>query len=657
MPVLSGSRPSAAASQAGDGSRQFDSSQTNPEDYFLQVLIGEHNGTRAKMVAPESVTCSWILQDSQFSAWKTSSGVCPLWIHGNPGCGKSVMSSFILKSRQKWAPQPEKTCSSTENPKKTIVAGCFRDEDPIPSDFYWILRILLHEIFKSDRELLSHVMSAPEFWHGFDAPHPILNEEVVESVDILASLLGKIAADPGISGLYLIVDDQYQGGRDATNLGDLINRVSSHYTESSSPRWIISTRPNGFNRVMDKTYVVDLGSKNGPDITKVAASRMESLRKGNSAITESVRDSDPTECSCGSRWPWIVWDIKTIDEVLQNIPYNVQAIYGQAFENADPKAQSMMRWVFVAGRPLKVSEIQIMLAINDGAKSSEEIRQRAPRAKTLRISMDNSGKSLLSLHEDDTIHLSHPSVIDFMSRCLTDAQQQQPPGAGSNGIAKADVHKNIAEICLVYPRLEEISNLQAPDPPIDETEIIDQTRRAQVVEEYLGGHDFLEYSIKYLGLHLRKSKTEDVNIKGSNDFFGNDSAALRNWVKGYDLLVRCTHGKYTGASSSISLLFISARLNLTVLAKRSISSTNPALACRPSLKPANMLSGNILDTFDKKGWRALHIAADSESEDVVKWLLEQGAEVDGQRMGSVHPGRTALHLAASKSSDTAVRIV
>lgn len=64
-----------------------------------------------------------------------------------------------------------------------------------------------------------------------------------------------------------------------------------------------------------------------------------------------------------------------------------------------------------------------------------------------------------------------------------------------------------------------------------------------------------------------------------------------------------------------------------------------------------------IDLPDMEGWRALHVAADSEAEDVLVWLLENGASVDSETVGFIRPGRTALHFAASKSSDTAFRIV
>jgi ankyrin repeat protein len=57
------------------------------------------------------------------------------------------------------------------------------------------------------------------------------------------------------------------------------------------------------------------------------------------------------------------------------------------------------------------------------------------------------------------------------------------------------------------------------------------------------------------------------------------------------------------------------------------------------------------------GWSAIHIAADSESVEMVAWLLKNGAMVDAETLGVPHPGRTALHLAVSKRSTAGPEMV
>jgi hypothetical protein len=42
-------------------------------------------------------TCTWILDDQRYRACVEKDGNAVLWISGDPGCGKSVLSSFLTK--------------------------------------------------------------------------------------------------------------------------------------------------------------------------------------------------------------------------------------------------------------------------------------------------------------------------------------------------------------------------------------------------------------------------------------------------------------------------------------------------------------------------------------------------------------------------------
>jgi hypothetical protein len=99
----------------------------------------------------------------------------------------------------------------------------------------------------------------------------------------------------------------------------------------------------------------------------------------------------------------------------------------------------------------------------------------------------------------------------------------------------------MASTCLTYLCLEEIKKRKVPDPPIEN----DGAQHKILKQDYLNGHHFLEYSIEFLGLHLRESQTDSarVDVPGMGDFLATGSRALQNWVRAYDLLKRWTHGK------------------------------------------------------------------------------------------------------------------
>jgi len=42
-------------------------------------------------------TCTWVLDDWRYRTWAEKDGHAILWISGDPGCGKSVLLSFLTK--------------------------------------------------------------------------------------------------------------------------------------------------------------------------------------------------------------------------------------------------------------------------------------------------------------------------------------------------------------------------------------------------------------------------------------------------------------------------------------------------------------------------------------------------------------------------------
>ncbi|QYS94249.1 ANK_REP_REGION domain-containing protein [Trichoderma simmonsii] len=640
------------------------SSAQSPEEQFLDALIAGDTSIGVPIEPAEPGTCSWVL--TELRSWRKEPHSHPLWISGSSGCGKSVMSWFILREKNEWISPQEETKG------KTIVAGSFCDRHPSRQKPIWILRTLLYEILKQNRDLID--TKDPEFWQeSGNKGQPILNLDLFESIDSLAKLLGQITDHANVSEVYLVVDGQYQQQEDAMDLEYLVNRVSSYCGKKATPRWIFSTRPNDLNRLMPNTQVIDLFERNRQDILVVAQARMKHLQRLNSAITESfiseVVEIMTTRAEGMFLWLSLalkslgnstIWDINEIKEKLQSIPYNVQAIYGTIYEHLDKRMKTLLLWVHVAGRSLKLSEVLVMWALQDGEESIEAIEKKSLSPDAVRNSFESNLKALLVLHDDSTIHFAHPSVNDFTQQLFnsTDGQEQ---------ISIANTHKQLAELCLAYLSLEEIRTLVVPEPPVDENGMIDRVKREEEIKQYLGRYQFLEYSIIFLDLHLRESEEANNDaqvVEGRDEFFGRESQAMKHWVRGYDLLVRCTAD--TGGSNSLSLLFISARLNLTSLAEQFISTGGAltSLINLPGMKllaagasSFDMVRSQLVDLPDIKGWRALHIAADSEAEKVVEWLLNNGAAVDSNTIGFIRPGRTALHFAASKSSNASLRIV
>jgi hypothetical protein len=112
------------------------------------------------------------------------------------------------------------------------------------------------------------------------------------------------------------------------------------------------------------------------------------------------------------------------------------------------------------------------------------------------------------------------------------------------GMTQADAHRQMASTCLAYLQLEKVQGREIPKPPVNSEGKIDESQLMAVRQEYLDGFPFLQYSVEFVGHHLRRSQIqEETEVKGMKEFFAVNSVALSSWVRAYDLLKRWTTGK------------------------------------------------------------------------------------------------------------------
>ncbi|KAL2811468.1 hypothetical protein BJX63DRAFT_433315 [Aspergillus granulosus] len=656
------------------GASVYMGEQITVEDKILDALVAGDPKNRHDIRQADPGTCEWILDHAPFRNWlqKDPSVTAPLYIQGIPGSGKSVMLKFLIKELEKRlslssaSPSPLNAGSlSLGVPGKTIAASCFCDDKnehrrtPI-----WILRTLLYRLFQQNRNLVKHVQKHIQKSGSLDTLGSDPDE--FQSLDVLQKILEELIPDPEVEVVYFVVDGLDQCGphlpavlRMINDLSTRINGEASKQGQPFSLRCIVSDRGSKIARdKMLPEYTIDMPTDNQRDIDHVTDSRVKRIQEYR-YFSDTILQSTTSLLKRNSKgmFMWLslvlddlgtwegVWTETKIEEKLHSIPSDVAAFYKAMLErqprDSVKRLQTMLMWVYFAGRPLSLQELNVVLTLQGngeyagGESADEEI-------DALRRNVEGNWGALFTV-QDGVIDLSHQSVKDFLSGVFSAEGKQEYP---RYGLAPAEAHREIASTCLAYLQIKEVHQREVPKPPVNADGMIDETQLLHVRQQYLDGFPFLGYSIEFVGHHLRESEIqEETDVKGMKEFFAADSAALASWAPAYDLLKRWTSGKYSGFSSSTSLLFVAARLNLPWLADQStrwVSYTSLPSAIRAP---------------DLSGWSAIHIAADSESVEMVKWLLKEGAYVDAETLGLPHLGRTALHFAASKRSEAGPRLV
>lgn len=648
------------------------------EDKLLDALIAGDGRDRCDIARAEQGTCEWIFEDAAFRDWATTkdnSFQTPLYIQGTPGSGKSVLMKYLAKelerrtrssSKPESSPIQEQTITSLELgvPGKTIAAACFCDDrnekrrQPV-----WIMRTLLYKIFQQNRSLVKYALKHLQNIDELDNPE--CDPDEFHSLDVLEKILDEILLDAEMEVLYIIVDGLDQCGPHLPAVVRLISdlskrQASSRESNSFSLRCIVSDRGSKVVRErLVPQYSIDMPQANERDIAEVTDKKMKRIQeyRGFSDNVLKFTSGLLRESSRGM-FMWIslvldelttwdgAWTELKVKERLHSIPSDVATYYQTMLEQQQQRdtatqLRTLLMWVYFACRPLTLYELHAILAVQTD-KGYTGVEGPKEEIDALQQMIEAKWSALLLVHEG-TVHLAHQSAKDFLSEVFSDDESNRYPGYG---MSTESAHRQMASVCLTYLQIDEVYKREVPKPPVGEDGMIDETQLMTVRKEYVKTYSFLSYAVEFLGHHLRKSQIqEETDVKGMKEFFASDSAPLLSWVRSYDLLKRWTSGKYSGFSSSTSLLFVAARLDLPWLADRATS-----------WRSYGSLPVDVRAP-DMSGWSAIHIAADSEAVEMVDWLLKNNAYVDAETVGYSHPGRTALHFAASKRSGAGTQMV
>ncbi|KAF8538736.1 hypothetical protein BDD12DRAFT_740077, partial [Trichophaea hybrida] len=91
-------------------------------------------------------TCTWLLKDQRYMEWMENESKTTLWIHGGPGCGKSVLSAFLA----------EELGRSSLFKRYSVIYFFCDDKDERLKTGQAVLTNLLTQILKRSPNALSH---------------------------------------------------------------------------------------------------------------------------------------------------------------------------------------------------------------------------------------------------------------------------------------------------------------------------------------------------------------------------------------------------------------------------------------------------------------------------------------------------------------------
>lgn len=465
-------------------------------------------------------TCGWLMEHENYHKWVENDRNDLLWVSADPGCGKSVLSRFLV----------EELLSAEDT---TVCYFFFKDEGKDQKNASSAVCGILHQLYNVKPALLKHAL--PSFDRESDKLRNLFGE--------LWAILRASVTDPAAGNMICILDAPDECEESGRVI--LIDALKQSYKSpdwngtNGSVKFLVTSRPYQSIERKFKTLTNAL-----PEIRLAGEEETESIKqeidlvirdrvRGDGGLRVSLElDSKTTEAleskllSMDHRtYLWLKLVLSELESnysgstskkllaFIDVIPQTVEEAYESILNRSTNKelARKILNIVVAAQRPLTLAEMDIALAVQDHSKSEAELDLEGD--KNLKNNIRNLCGLFLNV-TDSKIFLIHQTAREFLS---AKDDVERPAMMGSthlvwkNSVNVTQSNLVLTEICLRYISLAEFDN--CPLEPLSEIIRVNQERdHDKRVNDFLGQHMFLDYAASFWTGHAKNANIQDDSL-------------------------------------------------------------------------------------------------------------------------------------------------
>ncbi len=409
--------------------------------------------TKLRLVpASDPGTCTWVTDRTAYKKWSSGKRERIVWLLGGPGCGKTVLSAYLIEELRK-------------NAKGTLVIHFHCDKDQaLLSSTEAILSSLLHQILAKNNHLISHAVKELETRpKGFS-----------DSLGTLCTVFENVLQDRDCPKIYCVLDALDECSNPQALLKELSTHYHSnirdhrHFSVDSPIRFLITSQPDlnfekyallpKFSSIIDMTTTENFRSRE-EDIQRSITERVATL-----PFSPKVRKKVHTHLERGADGMYL-WVSLTLDELAKTPSGNVDQVLRSTPRDLDERYMSFLSqikkkskdWVskiillvVTALRPLSVSELYLAFRLlereygyvnklldEDTLDNFEkDLRLCGPiiRVQTMGFQGPSSRSRMVTL--------VHPTAKEFLTR--------NPDLDQKFRVNPETAHLKFSEICMQY---------------------------------------------------------------------------------------------------------------------------------------------------------------------------------------------------------------
>ncbi|KAK3389407.1 hypothetical protein B0H63DRAFT_507002 [Podospora didyma] len=333
---------------------------------------------------PVNGTCQWILVHPKFTSWLGKTENALLWLTGHPGCGKTVLSFFLLNHLEQ---------TRTSQTPTSVCAFFCDDKISKQKDAKDILKGLIFQVISRHRSLIRHAKRVFET-HG---------QNMFQSFTALWNLLIKAVTDSKSGTTYIIIDALDECEKSTRD--NLLDSIRTFTMQSPTVpvgsvqqhvKFILTGRPyllelgKSIGDVTEYRIPIDEGEKGHDDDIRIfIRERLDeiSMRRNCSQETkEFLQKTLYSEVGQTFLWVHMVFGAlessllaskKDFQEIISRIPPDLKLTYMRFLSDIPPSYQStavkLLKLILGSTRPLNMHEINIAFTINDSHHTLAEL--------------------------------------------------------------------------------------------------------------------------------------------------------------------------------------------------------------------------------------------------------------------------------------------
>ena len=453
-------------------------------------------------------TCEWFTKHHLFNHWRNTEGSSLLWVSADPGCGKSVLTRYlvdvILPSSKDGSEK------GTESPARTVCYFFFKDEFTDQKSSANALCSILRQLLQQNSNLVR-----TEILDQFASE----GSKYTESFQSLWDNFLTASLDPAAGEVICVLDalDECQ----IQDCRQLIEAICNLY-DNGGPRgklkFLVTSRPYShiqdiFQDLKDKIPTIHLQGENEEEVRSISGEidlvinhRIQRLGRRRNLTTDETSLLSQKFASVPHRtYLWahltlsfleqaIILNKDSIDRILDDLPASVDQAYDKILSRSTDKEKSklILEAIVAAVRPLTLEEMPVVLAITMEHVGSKKLANSLEPVERCSTTIRNLC-GLFVVLVDRRVYLLHQTAREFLLQSGTVSQALTRP-TGSNrpsmdsradsvlvwkGCVKMPkANRMLAERCLWY---------------------LSQSQH----------EDFLEYSTEHWMKHFRESDISD----------------------------------------------------------------------------------------------------------------------------------------------------